>query len=105
MIAARPDAPRNLVQALEFLGPPDAQGRRRVQYRRHAVIARWRLAPLAARDLLLGSEVTIGRVDQLLLLAIDRAIQRRRSDASCSSNESTAAGSNFAALCSRILSR
>ncbi len=28
MIAARPDAPRNLVQALEFLGPPDAQGRR-----------------------------------------------------------------------------
>lgn len=28
LIAARPDAPRNLVQALEFLGPPDAQGRR-----------------------------------------------------------------------------
>jgi general secretion pathway protein N len=28
MVAARPDAPRNLVQALEFLGPPDAQGRR-----------------------------------------------------------------------------
>lgn len=27
-IAARPDAPRNLVQALEFLNPPDAQGRR-----------------------------------------------------------------------------
>ncbi len=27
-VAARPDAPRNLVQALEFLGPPDAQGRR-----------------------------------------------------------------------------
>lgn len=28
MIAARPNAPRNLVQALEFLGPPDAEGRR-----------------------------------------------------------------------------
>lgn len=28
LVAARPDAPRNLVQALEFLGPPDAQGRR-----------------------------------------------------------------------------
>jgi general secretion pathway protein N len=28
LIAARPSAPRNLVQALEFLGPPDAQGRR-----------------------------------------------------------------------------
>ena len=28
LIAARPNAPRNLVQALEFLGPPDAQGRR-----------------------------------------------------------------------------
>jgi len=28
LIAARPDAPRNLVQTLEFLGPPDAQGRR-----------------------------------------------------------------------------
>ena len=28
LIAARPDAPRNLVQALEFLGPPDAQGQR-----------------------------------------------------------------------------
>jgi hypothetical protein len=28
MIAARPNAPRNLVQALEFLGPPDDQGRR-----------------------------------------------------------------------------
>lgn len=28
MVAARSNAPRNLVQALEFLGPPDAQGRR-----------------------------------------------------------------------------
>jgi len=28
LIAARPDAPRNLVQTLEFLGQPDAQGRR-----------------------------------------------------------------------------
>lgn len=28
LIAARPNAPRNLVQALEFLGPPDDQGRR-----------------------------------------------------------------------------
>lgn len=28
MIAARPDAPRNLAQALQFLGPPDEQGRR-----------------------------------------------------------------------------
>lgn len=28
LVAARPDAPRNLVQALEFLGPADAQGRR-----------------------------------------------------------------------------
>jgi general secretion pathway protein N len=28
LIAARPNAPRNLAQALEFLGPPDAQGRR-----------------------------------------------------------------------------
>lgn len=28
LVAARPDAPRNLVQMLEFLGPPDAQGRR-----------------------------------------------------------------------------
>ncbi|HEY0684880.1 MAG TPA: type II secretion system protein N [Steroidobacter sp.] len=28
LISARPNAPRNLVQALEFLGPPDAQGRR-----------------------------------------------------------------------------
>jgi general secretion pathway protein N len=28
LVAARPDAPRDLVQALEFLGPPDAQGRR-----------------------------------------------------------------------------
>jgi general secretion pathway protein N len=28
LIAARPNAPRNLVQTLEFLGPPDEQGRR-----------------------------------------------------------------------------
>lgn len=28
LIAARPDAPRNLVQMLEYLGPPDEQGRR-----------------------------------------------------------------------------
>jgi general secretion pathway protein N len=28
LIAARPDAPRSLAQVLEFLGPPDAQGRR-----------------------------------------------------------------------------
>ena len=28
LVAARPNAPRNLVQTLEFLGPPDAQGRR-----------------------------------------------------------------------------
>ncbi|MDY6946618.1 MAG: type II secretion system protein N [Pseudomonadota bacterium] len=28
LIAARPSAPRNLVQTLEFLGPPDEQGRR-----------------------------------------------------------------------------
>lgn len=28
LIGTRPDAPRNLVQALEFLGPPDEQGRR-----------------------------------------------------------------------------
>lgn len=28
LVAARPNAPRSLAQALEFLGPPDAQGRR-----------------------------------------------------------------------------
>jgi general secretion pathway protein N len=28
LIAARPNAPRNLVQTLEYLGPPDDQGRR-----------------------------------------------------------------------------
>lgn len=28
LVAARPGAPRNLVQSLEFLGPPDPQGRR-----------------------------------------------------------------------------
>nr|WP_298727521.1 type II secretion system protein N [uncultured Steroidobacter sp.] len=28
LVAARPDAPRDLIQMLEFLGPPDAQGRR-----------------------------------------------------------------------------
>ncbi|WP_161966178.1 type II secretion system protein N [Steroidobacter cummioxidans] len=28
LVAARPDAPRDLLQTLEFLGPPDAQGRR-----------------------------------------------------------------------------
>jgi hypothetical protein len=28
LVAARPDAPRDLVKALEFLGPPDDQGRR-----------------------------------------------------------------------------
>jgi hypothetical protein len=28
LIAARANAPRNLVQTLEFLGPPDEQGRR-----------------------------------------------------------------------------
>ena len=28
LVAAQPGAPRNLAQALEFLGPPDAQGRR-----------------------------------------------------------------------------
>jgi general secretion pathway protein N len=27
-VATRPDAPRNLVKSLEYLGPPDAQGRR-----------------------------------------------------------------------------